>query len=278
MDALPDIKQLQLEVRRKAQAVDKMVNPPLVADIQLKNQPASLLPGGITYVTGYSASGKPGFASVYDTKFPVAEITEDLKEIRTRIQKIFFNDLFQTATQYETRSNVTADEWEMRKAESLIMLGPVLERIEHEFLSPAIERVYAIMSRAGILPDPPAEIAGNPIDIEYVSMLSVAQAAAQSAGIERTLGLAGNLAGVDPAVLDNINLDFALDKFSSLMNNDPRMIRSAEELQAIRQRREQQAQQQQQAEMAEKLAAGAKTLSETDVGGGKSALQQMTGI
>src|SRR5215831_3076183 len=58
MDALPDQKQLQQETRRKAQGIDKMVNPPLVADIQLKNQPASLLPGGVTYVTGYAASGK----------------------------------------------------------------------------------------------------------------------------------------------------------------------------------------------------------------------------
>ena len=32
MDALPDVKQLQLETRRKAQAIDKMVNPPMIAD------------------------------------------------------------------------------------------------------------------------------------------------------------------------------------------------------------------------------------------------------
>ena len=40
MDALSDIKQLQQETKRKAQAIDKQVNPPMVADIQLKNQPA----------------------------------------------------------------------------------------------------------------------------------------------------------------------------------------------------------------------------------------------
>jgi hypothetical protein len=41
MDALGDIKQLQQEQKRKAQAIDKMVNPPMIADVQLKNQPAS---------------------------------------------------------------------------------------------------------------------------------------------------------------------------------------------------------------------------------------------
>jgi hypothetical protein len=50
MDALGDIKQLQVQQKRKAQAIDKMVNPPLLADVSLKNEPASVIPGGVTYV------------------------------------------------------------------------------------------------------------------------------------------------------------------------------------------------------------------------------------
>ena len=277
MDALGDIKQLQVENRRKGQAIDKLVNPPMVADIQLKNQPASLLPGGVTYIAGMVSQGRPGFAPVYQVAPPVKEIMEDLNEVRERIKRTFFNDLFQTISQFETRSNVSATEIDARRAESMVMLGPVLERIEFELLSPAIDRVFAIMSRAGILPEPPAEIQGRNIDIEYVSMLASAQSAAATSGIERTLQIAGGLVGVDPAVMDNIDIDFAINKYSVLMNNDPRIIRSAEALAAIRQRREQMQAAQQQAEMAEKMAQGAKTLSETDTGGGQNALQQMMG-
>ncbi len=277
MDGLPDQKQLQLESRRKAQAIDKMVNPPLVADIQLKNQPASLLPGGITYVSGYSQSGKPGFASVYDTKFPVAEITEDLNEVRERLKKTFFNDVLNTASQYETRSNVTAVEWDMRKSESLVMLGPALERIDHEGLKTTIERVFGITSRAGIFPPAPPEIQGKNLEIEFVSILQQSQQAAAASGIERLLGLAGNLAGIDPAAVDNIDIDFALDKYSFLMNNDPKLIRSPEELAQIRQQRQQAQAQQQQADMAEKLAKSAKVMSDTPVGAGQNALQRMIG-
>ncbi len=279
MDALPDVKQLQLEVRRKAQAIDKHVNPPMVADIQLKNQPASLLPGGVTYVTGMSTSGKAGFAPAYGSWSPDTKaISEDLIEIRDRIKRTFFNDLFQTASQYETRSNVTALEWDLRKSESLVMLGPVLERVYHEGLSVIIDRVFAIAARSGIFPDPPSQIAGKAMDIEFISMLATAQAAAASGGIERLFQIAGGLAGVDPAVMDNIDIDYGLDKYSALLNNDPKLIRSPEALAGIRQARQQQLEQQQKAEMAEKLAAGAKTLSETDVGGGKNALQSMTGV
>lgn len=278
MDALPDQKQLQLETRRKAQAIDKMVNPPLVADVQLKNQPASLLPGGITYVSGYSTSGKPGFASVYDTKFPVNEITEDLNEVRERIRKTFFNDVLQTASQYETRSNVTAVEWDMRKSESLVMLGPALERIDHEVLKPVIERTFGIMNRAGIIPPPPPEVAGANMEIEFVSMLQQAQQAAQSAGIERLLALAGNLVAVKPEAMDNIDIDFALDKYSFLLNNDPRLTRSPGQLAQIREERAKAEQAQAQAQQADLMAKAGKTLSETQVGGGVNALQLMGGV
>ena len=277
MDGLPNQKQLMLETRRKAQAIDKMVNPPLVADVQLKNQPANLTPGGITFVAGYQAAGKPGFASVYDTKFPVAEITEDIASVKAELSQIFFNDILRVASQYETRSNVTAVEWDLRKSESLVMLGPVLERIDNEVLKPVIERVFAIANRSGILPPAPAHIQGQMMNIEFVSMLTQAQRAAASGGIERLLQLAGGIVGVDPSVMDNIDVDYALDEYSSLLNNNPKIIRSPEALAQIRQQRQQQMEQAQQAEIAQKLSAGAKNLSGADVGGGQNALQAMMG-
>jgi hypothetical protein len=277
MDALPDQKQVQLEQRRKAQAIDKMVNPPLVADVQLKNQPANLTPGGITFVSGYAASGKPGFASVYDTKFPVQEITVDLQEVKARLSQIFFNDVLRVASQYETRSNVTAVEWDLRKSESLVMLGPALERIDNEVLRPVLDRVFAIANRAGILPPPPPEIQGQMITIDFVSMLAQAQQATRAASIERVLSLAGNLVGVDPSVMDNIDIDYSVDKYSSLLNNDPKMIRSPEALEAIRQQRAQQQAAVQQAAIAQQLSQGAKNLAGADLGNGVNALQAMVG-
>ena len=276
MDALPDVKQIQLEQRRKAQAIDKMVNPPMVADVQLKNQPANLTPGGITYVSGFAAAGKPGFASVYESKFPVQDIVQDLMECRQRISQVFFNDVLKVASQYETRSNVTAVEWDLRKSEALVMLGPVLERIDTEVLKPIVERTFNIANRAGVLPPPPPDVQGQLMNIEFVSMLSQAQQATASGSIERLLNLAGQLAGVVPGIMDVIDTDYALEKTSSLLNNDPKLIRSPEQLAAMRQQAAQQAQQAQQADIAQKLAVGAKNLATSPVGGG-NALEAMMG-
>ena len=262
MDALPDQKQVQLETRRKAQAIDKMVNPPLVADVQLKNQPASLLPGGMTYIQGFAQSGKPAISSIYDThQFPVGDISEDIKEAQGRLTKIFFNDVLMTASQYETRSNVTAVEWNMRKSESLVALGPALDRIDYEGLGPTIDRVFDIAARAGILPPAPPEIQGQMINIAYVSMLKQAQDATAASGIEATLKLAGELEGLKPGSMMNIDIDYAIDKFSALQNNDPKMIRSPEVLAQMRADEAQQAQAAQQAAMAEQLSKSAKNLT-----------------
>ncbi len=279
MDALPDIKQLQQETRRKGQGIDKGINPPMLADVQLKNQPASMLPGGTTYIQGMMATGHAGMAPAYGTWKPdIAAISEDLGEVRSRIKETFFNNLFQTASQFETRSNITAVEWDMRKSESLVMLGPVLERLHNEVLAPTIDRVWAMMARANIFPPPPPEIAGKSMNVEYVSMLATAQQGAQASGIERLFQMVGQLAGLDPAAADNIDIDMGLDIYSSLLNNNPKIIRSPEALAQIRADRMKQQQAQQQADMAEKLAAGAQTLSQTDVGGGQNALQRMTGV
>ncbi len=263
MDALPDQKQCQLETRRKAQAIDKMVNPPLVADVQLKNQPASLLPGGITYIQGMAANGgKPAITSIYDThQFPVKDITEDLNEVRQRLSKTFFNDVLFTASQYETRSNVTQLEWNMRKSESMIALGPALDRIDYEGLNIIIDRVFDIASRAGILPPAPPEIQGQMINITYISMLKQAQEAAAAGGIEGLLKLAGELEGIKPGSMMNVDVDYALDKYSQLNGNDPKLMRSPEALAQMRAQEAQQQQQAQQAAMAEQLSKSASNLS-----------------
>lgn len=277
MDGLPGQKQLQVETRRKGQAIDKIVNPPMVADVQLKNQPASLLPGGITYVNGFTSSGKPGFASAYNINFSVKEVSDDLVEVRERLKMVFYNHLFQPISQFETRSNVTAYEVDQRKAESLIMLGPVFTRIDDEGLKVWIDRTFAIAARAGILPPPPEEIAGMEININFVSMLANAQDAIQAASIERCLGLVGNIVAVKPDVIDNIDTDFAIDKYAKLLNNDPRMINSPEQKAAIREERAKQQQAANEAAIAEQLSKGAKNLASADMGGGQNALQAVLG-
>lgn len=272
MDALGDIKQLQQEQKRKAQAIDKMVNPPMIADVQLKNQPASLLPGGVTYVTGQN---NVGFKPVYEVRPQIAEMQQDIAEVQNRIRSVFFNDLFMMISQLQTVR--TATEIDARREEKLIMLGPVLERSQNEFMDVAIERVFAIMLRAKLFPPPPPNIQGKAIEVEYVSMLAEAQRAVSTGAIERWIQLIGNVAAVQPAIVDTANWDKLSKKYGGLLAVDPEIMNSEDEIAALRDQRAKQQQQQALTEATPGVAAAAKNLSQTDVGGGKNALQAMLG-
>lgn len=275
MDALGDVKQLQLEQRRKAQAIDKQVNPPMVADVQLKNQPASLLPGGITYVSGVSP-GFRGFEPAIKIEPRIAEMVEDIRECQKRIGDVFYVPLFLMISQLETVR--TAAEIDARREEQLIQLGPVLERNEAEGLSPDVTRIFQIMARAGLFPPPPDSVRRRGlIKVEYVASLTQAQRATGLTAIERQWAFVGSVAQAMPDVIDIMNADESVREYGDLIQIPPKLLNPARVVQQKRQKRqEQQAMQAAQA-MAQQAVEGAQTLSETPVGAGQSALQMMLG-
>lgn len=277
MDALGDIKQLQQEQRRKAEAIDKMVRPPMLADSRMKNQPASTLPGGVTYIDGLMGGAKPGFMPAYQVNPMINDLMLDIQQVQQRINKVFFVDLFMMMENLPAQTMRTATEIDTRREEKLVALGPVLERFFNEVLDPIVDRVFGIASRKGILPPAPPEIEGMQIEVQYISTLAESQRASATAAIERVFAFAGNLAAVKPQILDNLDEDQGLVEYAGLLRVDPKIVRDKQAVAAIRA----QAAQQQQAMEAMQVAAagveGAKTLSETEVGGGQNALQLIMG-
>jgi hypothetical protein len=273
MDALGDIKMLQVEQKRKAQAIDKHVNPPLVADVSLKNEPASVIPGGVTYVNG--TAGSVGFKPVYEVAPDFTGLVADIQQVQERIKATFFNDLFMMISQLDTVR--TATEIDARKEEKLIQLGPVLERFENEALDPAINCVFDIMLRGGLFPPVPQELSGQKIKVEYISMLAEAQKAASTASVERLAQFVGNISALVPGAADNVDWDEMIDEYADMLGVSPKIIMATQKVMQIRNQRNQQMQQQQMLQNSMAAAQGAETLSNTDVGGGQNALQRMIG-
>ena len=271
MDALGDVKQLQLEERRKAQAIDKMVNPPMVADVSMKNEPASLLPGAVNYVPNLTNS--QGFKPAYLVAPQLAELNKDIMAVEARIKDAFFNDLFLMISQLDTVR--TATEIDARREEKLIMLGPALDRLQREGLAADIDRIFQIGARRGLFPPPPPDIAGGVVKVEYISQLADVQRASATTAIERLWQFSGGIAAAVPGILDNLDADETVKQYAELMRVPPKILTSKEQVAKFRADRE--AAQQQAAQMqvgAEAVGTG-KVLSETDVGGGQNALQAM---
>lgn len=271
MDALGDIKQLQQQEKRKAQGIDKQVNPPMVADASMKNEPASLLPGAITYVP--QLNGGVGFKPAFTTNLPLGELKEDIMKVEARIKDVFFNDLFLMISQLDTVR--TATEIDARREEKLVMLGPAMDRLQREGLAADIARIFTIMARGGLLPPMPEAMQRVALKIEYISLLADLQRATATTAIERVWGFAGNIGAAVPEVLDNLDADATIDEYAKLLRVSPRILATKQVRSGRRQARQQAAEQQNQMSMAGAAVDGAKVLSETDVGGGQNALALM---
>lgn len=271
-DALPDIKQLQHMTKRKAQAIDKMVNPPVMADMALKSQPMSMLPNSITYV---SSTTSVGVKPIMNINPPLAEMSQDMQTIQVRIREFFHNDLFRMISQLEAVR--TATEIDARREEKLILLGPVLGRLSGEVLDMFLTRVFNIMLRRGLFPPLPQGMEDADIAIEYVSILHDAQRMVGAAPIERYVAFLGNLAGVIPDVLEIPEWTELVLGYGEILGVPAKYNKSKDEVQQTIEQAKQGQGMAAAAETALPAAQSAKLMSETEVGGGANLLQTLMG-
>jgi len=113
------------------------------------------------------------------------------------------------------------------------------------------------------------------IEIQYVSILATAQQALAAAPTERWVGLIGNLAGAVPEVLKIPDWDELIRRYGLAIGVEAVNMRTREEVQQELDdaKANEDAAQAGQAGLA--AVEGAKLLSETQVGGGSDALQQL---
>ncbi len=273
MDALGDIKQLQHGEKRVMEAIDKTIRPPMTGPTSMKNQVASLLPGDITYVDAVSGQG---FRPIHELRFPIQEMEMKQSQVRTRIQKAFYEDLFLMLANSDRRQ-ITAREIEERHEEKLLALGPVLEQLNQDVLDPLTDIVFDIHVRQGLIPPPPPEIAGQKLKVEYISIMAQAQKMVGIGSMERFAGFASSMAQADQTVLDKIKCDQMIDVYGDMVSVPPSVIRTDEEVDAIRASRAKAVQQQQQMAMLQAGAQTAQTLSQTPMGDDSTALDKLVG-
>lgn len=260
MLALGQVKALQLEQKRKSQLIDKATNPPMVAPTSLKNQRVSLLPGDVTYID--VMTGQDGFKPAYLVNPNTADLLADIQDTRQIINSAYFVDLFMMLQNINTRSMPVEAVIEM-KEEKLLMLGPVLERLNDECLNPLIDRAFSMMVRKNMLPPPPEVMEGMPLKVEYISVMAQAQKSIGLSSLSQTVGFIGQLAQFKPEALDKLDVDQAIDAFSEMSGVSPTVIVPQEQVQGIRDDRAKQQQAAMAMQMGQAAAQGAKTLSET---------------
>ncbi len=254
MLALGSIKGLQLDQMNKHKAGSLKLLPPMIGPSSLQNKGTNFMPGGMTFVD--VQQGMQGLVPAFQTDFSTSEALLSIDDTRKIIDQAFFKDLFLAVLNVD-KSGVTAYEIAQRKEEKLIMLGPVLSRFNEEFLDPTVMFTFKELNRRGMLPPMPPELEGREVEIEYMGTLQQAQKAVGINSIERTLGFYGNLAGLFPQVLDNINIDAVASIYQDITGTTPRIMNDERTRDGIREQRAGDQQRQQLLEMAPAAQQGA---------------------
>lgn len=261
MVALGSVKALQLLQRRKAQMIDKITNPPLQAPASIKSQRISTIPGGINYLP---------MADVNNQIKPLFQIPangtngllEDIQDTRQIIDHAYFVDLFRMMQTVNTRSMPVEAVAEMRE-EKLLMLGPVLQRLDSELLDKLINRTFSVMAENNLLPVPPDEMQGMQLKVEYISVMAQAQKAIGVSSIERFIGFTSGIGQFKQEALDKINVDETIDAYAASIGVPPSVVATNEQVAQIRENRAQQQAMAQQMQMAQAAVGGAQALGNT---------------
>lgn len=271
MLALPDARSMMIYEKRTAQGYEKRLNPTLKAPLDMKQEGIDPIPGKTVF------SGSPEkIGSLYELgTFQVQDGDRKIQRLEDAISSTMYVDLFLMMSQSDRRQ-ITAEEIRARQEEQILAIGEPLERLNDEALGPALDRIYAIADRRGMIPPPPPELVeyqrrmgdAKAVKVNYISALHQVQRMVRLGQIDRALMFLRNTAEiVGPDVLDGFDYDQAWDEYAEGVGLPPKIVRSKPERIKRRQARAQAAAQQQQAEQAAMEVQGAKTLSETDTGG-----------
>lgn len=254
-EALPDARQLDVLERRKLAGLGKLVDPPVTAPTQLKDV-LDLAPGGINFMPSHEEIKPILDLSPYAQA--LRHIQEEIAAVSARVQDSLMASIFASIPLNQRPRDMSATEFMERKREALQQLGPVISAYEPDVLNPVLQRVLQSLDRLGLTPPPPRSLQGVnlPMKIDFISPM--ANALRQS-GAEAARALLAEAAAIFKAsgnaeVYDKLDLDQAIDELARALGAPGGIVRSDEDVEALRQQRAQaQAAQQEAQQVMQKL-------------------------
>ena len=243
LEVLPDVKMLQELAKNQLMAIHLATKPPMRVPANF-NKRLKMIPGGQTPV---SQQNPDGVAPLFTSRLDIASVSQKIEDVRNAIREGFFNDLFLMIWNSRSQPNqATATQIMEMQEEKMIMLGPVVERLAGpEFLDPLITRVYSVLENQGRLPEPPEEIKGQALKVDYISPLAQAQKMVGMSSMQNLLGVVAQVAQAHPQVTDKIDWDQVVDETALMLGAPASILVPDETVAQKRAQAEQQAQQQQ---------------------------------
>lgn len=258
--ALPDCRELNDLTFLEKSAVEMNLAPPLVAEDDGVLNPRVVKIGPRKIIVANSVDSiKP----LYDGANVNIGWTAK-RDLQLAIRRTLMADMLEpqdgparTATEVHARMQLIRQ-----------VLGPRYGRMQSEYLNPLVRRCFGLAYRAGVFGQAPESLQDRLINVRYLSPLARAQQLEEVSAVERLFATAGQMAGVMPDILDNLDGDEAIRMNGRALGAPNKVIRSARDVAKLRkQRADAQAAMQQQAAMQPTMDEAGKALVQQAIGG-----------
>ncbi len=228
--ALSDVRVLNAMSKTALMAAEKMADPPLMVPDDGFLGPVRSGPGGLSY---YRAGSQDRIESL-PIRVDLASIEAMTERRRQSIRRIFLADQL-------TPGDITATATEalIRQSEKMRILGPVLGRLQTEFLAPLIERVFNLLLCEGELPPWPAGLPAGALRVSYVTPVALAQRQLEAESLNQAVRYLAPLIGTDDPfhMLDNFQPDAMARHAAELFGLPADYLRPREAVEALRRQR-----------------------------------------
>ncbi len=257
MLALPDVQTLNQMGKTLLRAGHKAVEPPLLIPHDGLKSAVRTWPGGNTFydasMVGRNGGRPPIWPLESGANMPLG--LEMQNQTREMVWAAFFRNVLELPTE---GPQMTATEILQRRETFMRVIGPTFGRLEADYTGPLIERVFNVMMRAGMFPEPPEALQGTEVRFEFQSSVARIGKLVENAALRKTLeDLAPLMADGDLTPIDNFDKDEITRDVAEANGLPQRWLRPIDARDAMRQQRAEALQAEQQAEDAERVIEGA---------------------
>lgn len=239
--ALGPAKALNVMRETTIAGAQKVVDPPLQAPDDGFMIQVNTTPGGLSY---YRAGSQDRIEPVFnDSRIDFGYQAIDQERIQVR--EAFYTDQLKL----REGDRMTTVEVNERVEQGLRFMGPMLGRLEIEFLVPLVTRVFNIADRRDKLPAVPAELDGKKLTVRYTSVMAMQQRMSEVTNIRRTMQDIAPFMSMDPSLKNMFDGAEATRYIAKIMNFPQELLRDQEEVDAINKQEQAAAAAQQQAQM-----------------------------
>lgn len=270
MKALADARMLQRIMRVTIRGNEKIIDPPLIVADDGVMSPVRVTPSGLNFARWDLMSGSGSPIRPLETGGRPEVGDAFMQDVRKRIEAAFYMPLLQFARDPQ----MTATQVLQITEQVMESMNPILGRMQVEDLGKLIDRTFGIMLRAGLFEEPPEEIQGQEIKVEYVSPVAKSQRIGEARAVAQLYEVAAPLVQSNPELLDNLDGDATFRGLADLLGVRKDYMRPVEVRDDMRGARQQVAEQQNQmgamkdmAEIVQKGAGGVADLASMGASG-----------